>query len=125
MSQPIVYVDTSRVREGQLDRLKAAMEHLAAFVETNMPRLLSYGFFLSEDQSRMTVVAVHPDSESLEFHLDTGAAEFRKFASLLELSSIEVYGQVSDTAVERLHQKARMLGTGTVAVNEFHAGFAR
>jgi hypothetical protein len=73
----------------------------------------------------MTVVAVHPDSESLEFHMDTGAAEFPKFADYIDLSRIEVYGAVSDGVRERLRQKARMLGSGTVAVHELYAGFAR
>lgn len=125
MSSPIIYIDTSMVRKGQLEKLKIAMKDLAMFVEANMPRLISYAFFLNDDQSQMTVVAVHPDSASLEFHMNVGADEFRKFASLIELSRIEVYGRVSETVLERLHQKARMLGTGTAAVHEYYAGFAR
>lgn len=125
MPQPIVYVDTSAIREGKLEEVEAAMKELAVFVEANMPRLVSYGFYLDEKRTEMTVVAVHPDSASLAFHLDTGADEFRKFADLIELVRIEIYGSVSDDVLERLHQKARMLGSGTVAVYDFHAGFAR
>lgn len=125
MPQPIVYIDTSTIRQGQLKELEVAMKALATFVEANVPRLISYGFFLDDDRTQMTVVAVHPDSASLEFHMDVGRAEFRKFASLIDLSRIEVYGRVSEPVLERLHQKARMLGKGTVAVFEFYAGFAR
>jgi hypothetical protein len=57
--------------------------------------------------------------------MDRGGAEFRKFADLIELSRIEVYGRVSDAILERLHEKARMLGNATVAVHELYAGFAR
>jgi len=125
MSQPIVYIDTSAIREGKLGELEVAMKDLAAFVEANVPRLISYGFFLDEIRAQMTVVAVHPDSASLEFHMDVGGAEFRKFRDLINLSRIEVYGRVSDAVLERLHQKARTLGTGIVAVHEFYAGFTR
>ena len=125
MPPPIVYVDTSAIREGKQQELEAAMKDLAAFVEANMPRVISYGLFLDESRMQMTVVALHPDSESLEFHMDTGAAEFQKFADLIDLSRIEVYGVVSDGVRERPHRKARMLGSGTVAVHELHAGFAR
>ncbi len=125
MRQPIAYVDTSAIREGKLEDLEVAMDHLAAFVEENMPRLISYGFFLNEDETQMTVVAVHPDSASLEFHMDRGAEEFAEFADLIDLLKIEVYGRVSDGVLERLHQKAQKLGSGTVAVHEFQAGFAR
>jgi hypothetical protein len=125
MTQPIVYIDTSSIREGKLEELEAAMKRLAAFVEANVSQLISYGFFLDGARTQMTVVAVHPDSASLEFHMDVGGAEFRKFADLIDLSRIEVYGAVSQAVLERLHQKARMLGTGTVAVHEFYAGFGR
>ena len=74
----------------------------------------------------MTVVAVHPDSASLEFHMNEGNEEFRKFGHLLDLSRIDVYGDVSNGVRERLDRKARMLGRrGTVTVHEFQAGFAR
>ena len=125
MPRPIVYVDTSSIREGKLEELEAAMQHLAAFVEANVPQLISYGFFLDHESDQMTVVAVHPDSASLEFHMDVGAEEFRKFADLIDLSRIDVYGAVSDAVVERLHRKAQMLGSATVTVHELHAGFAR
>lgn len=125
MTQPIIYVDISEIRAGKLGELESAMKHLAAFVEVNMPRVISYGFFLDEDRTRMTVVAVHPDSASLEFHMDRGSADFRRFAELIELSRIDIYGRVSDAVLERLHEKARMLGNATVAVHERYAGFTR
>ena len=123
--QPIVYIDTSAVRDGKLEELKLAMKSLAAFVEANVPQLISYGFFLDTDQRQMTVVAVHPDSSSLEFHLDVGGDEFRKFANLIDLETIDVYGRVSEAVITRLHRKARMLGRATVTVHELQAGFAR
>ena len=125
MHPPIVYIDTSAIRDGKLDELEGAMRHLAAFVDANVPQLISYGFFLDEKRTRMTVVAVHRDSASLEFHMDVGGAEFRKFAHLIELLTIEVYGAISDDVLERLHEKAQMLGDGTVTVHEHYAGFAR
>ena len=68
MSGPIVYVDTSIVREGKLAELKAAIKELADFVEANEPRIVSYGAYLNEDGSRMKIVHAHHDSASLEFH---------------------------------------------------------
>ena len=125
MSQPILYIDKSRVRKGQLEKLKIAMKELAAFIKANAPRVLSYAFYLDEEQSQMTVVSLHPDSASLELHMDVGAEEFKKFGSLIELSSMDVYGQVSDAVLERLHRKAKMLGSDSLAVHDFCAGFSR
>ena len=125
MYQPIVYIDTSAIRKGKLEQLEVGMKSLAAFVELQVPQIISYGFFLNKDRTKMTVAAVHPNSASLEFHLEIGGPEFRKFANLIELLSIEVYGHVSDAVLERLHQKARMLGRGSVDVHDFFAGFSR
>lgn len=58
--------------------------------------------------------------------MEVGASAFRGFADLIELQSIEVYGEPSDEVVERLREKAQALGeTGRVAVRARHAGFAR
>jgi hypothetical protein len=124
-SPPLVYVDVSTVRDGKLAELSEAMGGLARFVEQNMPRVLSYGFYLDAERTTMTVVAVHPDSASLEYHLDAGSGEFAKFADLIELRRIQVFGTVGDGVRERLERKVAMLGRGTVTAHELHAGFAR
>lgn len=125
MSQPIVYVDTSTIRSGKLEVVKQEIERLVEFVDANMPRLISYGFYFDEAETQMTVVAVHPDSASMIHHMDVGRPEFQKFGDLIELQRIEVYGHVTDEVLDRLHKKAEMLGTGTVAVHELRAGFHR
>jgi hypothetical protein len=61
----------------------------------------------------MTVVAVHPDSASLELHLEIGRTEFRKLADMITLRRIEVYGSVSAKARAMLQEKATMLGGAT------------
>jgi hypothetical protein len=101
------------------------MQRLAAFVDAHVRQLLSYGLFLDRNHQQMTVAAVHPDAASPEFHLDMGGPEFRKFADLVDLVRIDVYGRLSASVLDRLHQEARMLGHGTVAVHECSAGCAR
>lgn len=125
MSGPIVYVDSSEVRGGKLEELKAAMKELVEFVDANEPQLIAYSFFLNEDDTRMTVVAVHPDCASMEFHMQVAGPAFRKFTELINLSTIEVYGQLSDALLEKLRQKAQMLGGGTVVVHKLYSGFTR
>jgi hypothetical protein len=52
MSEPILYVDTSEIREGKLEELKTAMNELVEFVETNEPGLIAYNVYLNEDGSQ-------------------------------------------------------------------------
>jgi hypothetical protein len=125
MSRPLVYVDTSEVRAGKLAQLKAAVEELGEFVEENESQLVSYSVYFTEDGSRMTVVHVHADSASLDYHMDIAGPLFRKFADLVTLSSIHIYGEPSERALGQLRDKLRLLGTGDVIVHTPHAGFVR
>ncbi len=124
-SQPIVYIDKSSIRKGKQDELEKAVKHLTEFVEKNIPRLMYYGFFFNKGRSRMSVVAVHPDSKSIETHMDRGKDEFRKFSDYLELFKIDVYGEVSESVIEKLQLKAAMLGNATVSIHDYKAGFIR
>jgi hypothetical protein len=123
-SEPIVYIDRSVIREDSLDELKAGVRRLVDLIDAREPQLISYGFYIDEASSTMTVVAVHPDPASLELHMDIGGEEFRKLAHLVTLTAIECYGRPSERALEQMRQKAAMLGDGgtVVAVGRF-AGF--
>lgn len=125
MSGPLVYIDTSDVREGALDELKTAIRELADFVEANEPRLIAYNAYLSDDGTEMTVIHVHPDSASLEHHMEVAGPLFGRFAELITLSSLRVYGEPSERVLARLHEKARLLGSGGVEVHPLQAGFSR
>jgi hypothetical protein len=124
-SQLIVYVDTSEVREGRLEELKTAMDDLAEFVGVSEPRLLAYHVYFSEDGARMTVLHMNPDSASLEFHLKVAGPKFPPIGEFINMLAIDVYGHPDAALVERLRQKAALLGSGVVRVHEFHAGFSR
>lgn len=123
--QPIVYVDSSEVRDGRLTELKAAMEDLAAFVEANEPRLLAYNVYFGDDRARMTVPHINPDSAALEFHMRVAGPKFPPIREFINMLAIDVYGHPDDALVDRLRDKAAMLGSGVVRVHELHAGFAR
>jgi len=125
MSQPLIYVDRSDVREGALEELKGAIGELADFVEENEPQLISYSVYFSEDGNQISVVHVHADSASLDYHMDVAGPRFGKLAHLLTLTSIHIYGEPSEKALGQLHDKVRLLGSGDVIVHPPHAGFGR
>ncbi|HYZ92351.1 MAG TPA: hypothetical protein VFA34_08150 [Actinomycetota bacterium] len=125
MSDPIVYVDRSQIRAGKIDEVKAAMKELTEFADANEPQLISYGFFLAEDETRMTCIAVHPDSASLGFHMDVAGPVFRKFRGLIDMERIDVYGPVHGELIDVVKQKAEMLGRGNVIIHHRHVGFSR
>lgn len=125
MSEPLIFVDVSEILPGKLEDAKAAFKELAAFVETNEPRTISYNVFFNAPGTVVTVVQVHPNSASMEFHVKVGADLFRKFGGLLTMKRMEVYGEASAELLEAMQAKANMLGARGVEVHDFHAGFTR
>jgi len=126
MLEPIVYIDHSDIREGKLKEVKARVDELVEFVDAQEPQLLAYGVFIDEEGGGMTVVAIHPDSSSLELHMEIGRPAFRKFIELIDLRAIEVYGRPDDKVLKQIQQKVEMLGgNGSVNVHQQHAGFTR
>lgn len=125
MSDPIVYVDQSRVLEGALEELKHAMEDLVAFIEDNEPDILAYNVYFSDDGSRMTVVHMHDDSASLEFHMEVASHKFPPIGEFIDLESIDVYGRPDEDLVRRLREKASTLGSGSVSIHDLHDGVDR
>jgi hypothetical protein len=125
MSNPLVYVDTSVVRGGALEKVKEAIKELVEFIDANEPQLIAYNVYLSDDGREMTVVHIHADTASLEYHMEVAGPAFRPFVDLVRLSSIRVYGEPSEKALGSLHEKARLLGADSVIVHDLHAGFSR
>lgn len=125
MSEPVIIIDTSEIRKGKAEELKAAMKALAAFAGANEPRMIAYQVYLNEDETRVTVIQVHPDAASAEFHMNVGGPSFPGFTELVQMATLDIYGRPSFALVEKLQQKARMLGAAEVAVHELAAGFTR
>jgi quinol monooxygenase YgiN len=125
MSEPIISLDTSLIREGKLDELKRAVAGLVEFVRSNEPRPIVYQVYVDDTDSQMTVVQVHPDSASMENHMTVAGPAFAGFAELVTLSTLDVYGKPSGELLELLRRKVQMLGDATVTVHDQQAGFAR
>jgi hypothetical protein len=126
VSDPLVYVDRSDIRDGKLEEVRKGIRALVAFVEEREPQLIGYNFYFNAGGTGMTVVAIHPDSASLELHLEVGGPAFRKLSELIELRTIDIYGRPSEKVLDQLQQKIEMLGAnGRVVVHQQQAGFLR
>jgi hypothetical protein len=113
----ISHIDCSEIREGKLNDLKAAISELVEFVRTTEPKTIAYEIYFNEDQIQMTVLQIHPDSASAEFHMEVASPAFRKFVELINMSRIDIYGTPSHGLLDRMRLKAQLLGGATLAVH--------
>ena len=118
-------LDTSEILEGRVDEVKQAIAPMVSFVEANEPNVILYEVFLDESQTLMTVVQIHPDPGSMEFHLEAARPVFAPFVGLVRLATIDVYGDPSRRLLEQLRQKAVMLGNARITVHALASGIAR
>lgn len=122
MSGPFIFIATNRVKAGRLEDEKRRVPELCEFIKANEPRLISFNEYLSEDGTEVGVVQVHPDADSMAFHMEVvrERAE-RAYAETLDATtSIQVYGTPSDTVLEMLRQAA---GSGVpLSVKPHHLG---
>jgi quinol monooxygenase YgiN len=92
-----IYVGTTSVKPGRLEALRKQLAELVEFVETNEPRMIAFHTYLDEGGNKLTIVQVHPDSASMEFHMQVNAKHFATAWENLDTAISEQYlGAMSD-----------------------------
>jgi hypothetical protein len=125
VAEPLIFIDVSEVLEGKFEDVKRGFKELAEFVDANEPRAISYNVFFDEPGRTVTVVQLHPDSASMEVHMTAGSELFKVFKGLLQMQTMDIYGQPSENLLRLMKDKAAMLGARSVRVHDLHAGFTR
>ncbi|MDL5363146.1 hypothetical protein [Halalkalicoccus sp. NIPERK01] len=125
MTDFVVYIDQSTVRDGTLKELKSAMRELVDFVEANEPEALAYNVYFSADGDRIAVIHMHTYQAPLEFHMAVAGPKFPPIGEFIDLESIDVYSHMSEDLNQCLKDKASGLGSGRVLVHERHRGIDR
>jgi hypothetical protein len=108
MTEPFTFIATYTIKEGKLADFKRSWRETVDFVEENEPRLIAFNAYVSEDGTEVGIVQVHPDVDSMEFHIklirehiEQASAEF-----LDQAVGTQIYGAVSDSALEMMRQLA-------------------
>jgi quinol monooxygenase YgiN len=125
MGEPFVYVGSWTIKPGKFEEARKRLAEHAEFVETNEPRMIAFHVYFDEHGTRSTVVQVHPDSASMEFHMQLIAEHLGDVFDYIDaILSEQYYGPMSETLSETL---AKWEGPG-VAVTKLpvhEAGFTR
>ena len=124
MGNPIVYVGKYRLASENVDVFRKVAKEVAQYVEENEPQLLAYIEYMSEDGPEASTIQIHPDSESMETHLEVAGAKFGDAMALMEDVKIDLYGALSESLRERLTYMAQTFGV-SLTLHQSHAGFAR
>jgi hypothetical protein len=122
MSQPFVFIATNRLKPGALELEKARVPGLVDFIRVNEPQLIAFNEYAKEDGTEVAVVQVHPDADSMAFHMrvvaERAAAAYAETVDAT--TSIQVFGTPSKAILELLQQQA---GAGVpLSIKPHHLG---
>src|SRR3954468_10814548 len=104
MSSPFILIATNRLKPGAYEAERHRVPGLVEFIRAGEPRLLAFNEYINAERTKVTVVQVHPDAASMEFHM--GAIRERAAQAYSETldatTQIQVFGTPSDAVVETL-----------------------
>jgi hypothetical protein len=113
---------TNRLRSGKLQEERSRVPGLRDFIEANEPRLIAFNEYANEAGTEVAVVQVHPDTDSMEFHMEVvrEQAERAYERTLDSTTGIQVFGTPTAAILEML---SRTAGSGVpVTVKPHHLG---
>ena len=122
MSGPFIFIATNRLKPGAYEAERRRVPGLVEFIKASEPRVLAFNEYIDEAQTEVTVVQVHPDAQSMEFHMSVvGERAAKAYAETLDSTTqIQVFGTPSDAVVETLRVQA---GAGVpLSVHAEHLG---
>lgn len=123
MPGPLIFIGTHAIKEDKLAIAKQASQELGEFLEANHPREIHFQIYIDEDAREMKVIQIHPDDESLLFHVEVAGEHIAAAYEFLDhTNSIEIYGTPGEELTELI---GRMAGGAPVSLNAAGAGFSR
>lgn len=104
MATPLIFVSTYKVKEGKVEKLEDYFERVSRLVEVREPQIIAFNAFLSEDGTEMTTIQVHPDTASMDTHMqvlrEMWDESFAEYADYLEEGvSVAYYGTPAESAL--------------------------
>ena len=122
MSNPFIFIATNRLKPGAYEAERRRVPGLVEFIRAGEPRLLAFNEYINGEGTEVTVVQVHPDAASMEFHM--GVVRERAVQAYSETldatTKIQVFGTPREAVVETLRAQA---GAGVpLSVHPEHLG---
>lgn len=103
MSELLIYVSTWKIKEGRLEDFKQFSRQIVEYYRQNEPQLIAFNIFLNEDETEMTSIQIHPNANSMDFHmrkveqaLEEEMNEWVERVDFIEPKHVEIYGTPSD-----------------------------
>jgi hypothetical protein len=108
VSVPFIFIATNRLKPGKLNSEQKRLPDLVDFIQANEPRLIAFNEYANEEGTEVAVVQVHPDADSMVFHMELIAERAASaYADTIDATTnIQVFGTPSGTVTDMLRRQA-------------------
>ena len=125
MSEPFIFIGTHTIRDGKLQDFRKSCGELLEVVEAHEPRLIAFNFYANQDETEMSVVQVHPDADSMLFHMQVAREHITHATEeLLVTRNMQIYGRPND-AVLAMIKELSQAGVPLIVKPNHLGGFTR
>jgi hypothetical protein len=126
MTGPFIFIATNRLKQAKFDREQKRLPDLIDFIRANEPRLIAFNEYANEEGTEVAVVQVHPDADSMVFHMELIAERAASaYADTIEATTnIQVFGTPGNTVTGMLRRQAGA-GVPLSIKPHFLGGFTR
>ena len=104
-SQKISFLIEMKINKGKkLDEIKPFLSGLTSFMRNNEPEGYDYGYYISEDGKKVTLIEKYLTSESAIKHADNfeGGPNMKPFLEMFTFESFIITGNATDQLKDRL-----------------------
>ena len=104
-SQKISFLIEMKINKGKkLDEIKPFLAGLTSFMRNNEPEGYDYGYYISEDGKKVTLIEKYLTSESAIKHVDNfeGGPNMKPFLEMFTFESFIITGNATDQLKDRL-----------------------
>jgi quinol monooxygenase YgiN len=104
MSDPIVFISHSALKEGKLEAFRELSEGVFSGMEAEDPRTVLHYGYVNEEATEIHFVHVFPDAEAMDVHMLGAAERGARAAEFIDTFAFEIYGTPSEETLTMLQQ---------------------
>ena len=104
MTDPIVFISHSKVKEGKLAALEEFTREMFPVLEAEKPGTVLHNGYVDEDGTQVHFVHVFPDADAMDAHMLGVAERTGRADEFIETHGFEVYGRPSEETLAMLQQ---------------------
>jgi hypothetical protein len=106
VSEPIVFISHSRIREGKRDDFRQYYREGIKLIEADKPGTLVQLAYVNEDGTRVTIVHLFPNADAMDLHMQGVADRAKGAYEFIESERFEIHGTPSPGVMEMMKKIA-------------------